>query len=204
MERKQFTFYASFFSAISRIKKAADRAAAYDAVCDFALYGTEPDLAKLPDAVAIVFDLIKPNLISSRRKSEGGSHKDNDKIPARCEQDMPNKKKKEGEKEKEKEVEVENECYTPTPFDEFWKAYPKKIGKGDARKEFDKIPKSVYPLLIPAIEKQKLSAQWNRDDGQYIPNPSTWLHQERWEDEPAQHKESQGFVYDYGNSKDSL
>ena len=38
-------------------------------------------------------------------------------------------------------------------------------------------------VLIAAIERQKQSQQWIKDDGQYIPNPATWLNQGRWEDE---------------------
>jgi hypothetical protein len=30
---------------------------------------------------------------------------------------------------------------------------------------------------------QKTSAQWQKDNGQYIPNPATWLNQGRWDDE---------------------
>lgn len=71
-ERKQFTFYAGFAKSISRIKKAADRAAAYDAIVEYALYGIEPNLEALPDAAAIVFELSKPVLDSSRRKAESG------------------------------------------------------------------------------------------------------------------------------------
>lgn len=37
--------------------------------------------------------------------------------------------------------------------------------------------------LLTAIERQKCSAQWSKDGGQYIPNPATWLNQCRWEDE---------------------
>ena len=37
--------------------------------------------------------------------------------------------------------------------------------------------------MIQAVEKQKQSTQWQRDGGQYIPHPATWLNQERWEDE---------------------
>lgn len=37
--------------------------------------------------------------------------------------------------------------------------------------------------MITALEKQKQSKQWLKDNGQYIPNPTTWLNQKRWEDE---------------------
>lgn len=68
-------------------------------------------------------------------------------------------------------------------FDVFWAAYPKKVGKKDAFKAFQKVPVSERPLLIPAIERQKQSRQWNDEGGRFIPNPSTWLNQGRWMDE---------------------
>ena len=72
MARKQFTFYESFASALSRIKKKSDRADAYDAICRYALYGELPDLEKLPDSAAIAFDLIRPTLDVSKRKADAG------------------------------------------------------------------------------------------------------------------------------------
>lgn len=67
-------------------------------------------------------------------------------------------------------------------FDLFWEAYPKKTGKQEARKAFKKVSVPVE-TLIDAIERQKTWSQWKRDNGQYIPNPSTWLNQGRWDDE---------------------
>ena len=85
MNRTQFTFYESFYEALRRIRGAEDRALAYDILCAYALYGTEPDLESLPDAVAITFHLIRPNLDASRRKALGGSAgspgKDRGKMP---------------------------------------------------------------------------------------------------------------------------
>ena len=74
VQRTQFTFYESFFRAVRRIRNAADRAAAYDVLCAYALYGEEPDLDALPDAVAIAFEVAKPNLDASRRKASSGKH----------------------------------------------------------------------------------------------------------------------------------
>lgn len=71
-DRSQFTFYASFFEAISKIRKKADRADAYDAICAYALCAQEPDLSKLPDAAQVVYLLVKPNIDSSRRKAKSG------------------------------------------------------------------------------------------------------------------------------------
>ena len=71
-------------------------------------------------------------------------------------------------------------------FDAFWSAYPKKVGKGDARRAFGKVPKSVWPKLVPAVEAQKNSRQWQEEGGRFIPNPATWLNQGRWDDEAAE------------------
>ena len=70
-------------------------------------------------------------------------------------------------------------------FEEFWKAYPKKVGKGYAYDCFKKIrvSKKLLDTMLEAIAKQKKSDMWKRDKGQYIPNPSTWLNQKRWEDD---------------------
>lgn len=115
MSRSQFTFYASFASALSRIKKKADRADAYDAICNYALFGTEPDLDKLPDSAAIAFDLIRPTLDASKRKAEngkaGGRAKQAGSKPeanAKLEQ-TASEKEKEIEKENKKENEIEGE-----------------------------------------------------------------------------------------------
>ena len=70
-EREQFTFYASFARALKRIRKNTDRCAAYDAIVDFALYGTEPSLERMSDAAAIAFELIRPVLDRAARQSNG-------------------------------------------------------------------------------------------------------------------------------------
>lgn len=92
------------------------------------------------------------------------------------------------EKEGEKKLSFRARTSTETAFDEFWAVYPKKVGKKDAFKAFQKVPVSERPLLIPAVERQKQSRQWQKDGGQFIPNPSTWLNQGRWLDEEVEQK----------------
>lgn len=77
---------------------------------------------------------------------------------------------------------------TPTDsadFLSFWEAYPRKVGKGAARRAWKNATLPEVGVLVAAIELQQNSLQWRRDNGQYIPHPSTWLNQERWLDEPA-------------------
>ncbi len=86
------------------------------------------------------------------------------------------------ENKSESENESESKSAREDAFDTFWAAYPRKVGKGAARKAFAKLPADVFPLLVPAVEAQKQCAQWRKNGGEYIPNPATWLNQERWED----------------------
>jgi hypothetical protein len=69
-------------------------------------------------------------------------------------------------------------------FDEFWQSYPTKVGKGDARDSWRRKAKDRPPLaeLLAALEAQKQSARWQ---GGTIPNPATWLNQERWSDDAS-------------------
>lgn len=69
-------------------------------------------------------------------------------------------------------------------FERFWKAYPRKVGKDAAEKAFAKRKPSNQLLdeMLLAIEKQSSSIEWTKDNGQYIPNPATWLNQGRWKD----------------------
>lgn len=81
--------------------------------------------------------------------------------------------------------EVSSDCYSEE-FLEFWKAYPKKIGKGAAYKVFNKLKLTQKDKgdILTALNWQKKSEQWVKDNGQFIPYPATYLNQRRWEDEP--------------------
>ena len=72
-----------------------------------------------------------------------------------------------------------------TTFTRFWKAYPKKVGKGVAEKTWAKLKlDDKIDAIMEALSWQVDSDQWNKDDRQYVPNPVTYLNQSRWEDEP--------------------
>ncbi len=125
MDRTQFTFYESFFKAVSRIREPTDRAAAYDAICNYALYGTEPDMEKLDDIVAIAFEGIKPNLKASRRKASNGklggqSKKAESKTEAKRKQkcDEQRRDKQDSTKQdKEQDKDKEQMLNPPTPLE---------------------------------------------------------------------------------------
>lgn len=70
-------------------------------------------------------------------------------------------------------------------FNQFWEAYPKKRGKSNACRSWEKLKVSneLFNLIMKKLEAYKQTADWQKDNGQYIPYPSTWLNQKRWEDE---------------------
>jgi len=72
-----------------------------------------------------------------------------------------------------------------TLFDEFWAAFPRKVGKDAAIKAFErrKPDRAMLDQMLAAIAKQRASADWQKDGGQFIPHPTTWLNQGRWQDE---------------------
>lgn len=111
MERSQFTFYDSFFRAIKRIKSKSARCDAYDALCEYALYGKEPDLESMADSAAIAFELSKPNLDASRRKAENGSKGGSSKQTASKAEANEKQTASKKENKKENKIEIENKCY---------------------------------------------------------------------------------------------
>lgn len=83
--------------------------------------------------------------------------------------------------------------FPPTPqegaddgFDRFWHTYPRRVGKGAARKAWEKLSpdQPLVDAILAAVERDKATDQWQRENGRYIPHPATWLNQQRWEDEP--------------------
>jgi hypothetical protein len=111
------------------------------------------------------------------------------KLTSNCPQLEVNKEQRTENKEQRIKNE-EDSCIISSlvlsSFDEFWKLYPKKVGKGAAEKIWNKIsaPTESLVKIKMALEWQKKSEQWNKDSGQFIPLPATYLNQRRWEDEP--------------------
>ena len=70
-------------------------------------------------------------------------------------------------------------------FLDFWKIYPRRVGKVDAEKAWKQTAK-----IRPSFEKLKRamlaladSENWTKDNGTFIPHPATWLRRGGWDDE---------------------
>ena len=90
----------------------------------------------------------------------------------------------------ETEIEKETEKKLTTfdrlkqSFDLFWLRYPKKTGKQAALRAWIKAKnKPDIKIIFATLAEQKRSEQWLKNNGQYIPNPATWINQGRWDDE---------------------
>ena len=67
-------------------------------------------------------------------------------------------------------------------FDEFWAAYPRRIAKGAARKAYTKaLEETDHETIMWGVKALAMAREG--EDPQYCPHASTWLNQERWEDE---------------------
>lgn len=102
--------------------------------------------------------------------------------------------------EQEQEQEQEKKLTPPTPrkrggcagnitpdpegFEKFWAAYPKKVGKGAAERAWAKLGRNaeLAEKILQAVKQARLSVEWQREGGRFIPNPATWLNEKRWED----------------------
>lgn len=80
-------------------------------------------------------------------------------------------------------------------FNQFWEQYPRKVDKKGTERVFCRIKgiANLMPTILAALENQKKSDQWQRDGGRYIPNPKTWINQERWNDQTDAPSKSNDF-----------
>ena len=67
--------------------------------------------------------------------------------------------------------------------EEIYKEYPKSVGKPAALRAIKRALKSHSAEWL--LDRTKLFAATYNGESQYIPNPSTWFNQERFNDEPA-------------------
>lgn len=85
----------------------------------------------------------------------------------------------------------ENSIYAH--FEQFWKAYPKKVSKQKCIKWFEKNKpdEQLLKTILEQLERFKQTKDWLKDNGQFIPYPDTWLRNRRWEDEFETEHESE-------------
>lgn len=71
-------------------------------------------------------------------------------------------------------------------FARFWDAYPRHEKRSLAEQAFAKLKPddALLVKMLAALEWQTRQPKWLKDNGEYVPYPTSWLNQRRWEDEP--------------------
>ena len=161
------------------------------------LKGADEPTEGLDDGTKIAFELAMHHIRKREQKNARQRRYDIKSVSSDA-------RKEEGEKKKglpphppykeNKEGEVKEPTQTLPLADEirlfqmFWEAYPRKVAKVVAEDAFhktvagDKDPVCLVNRMIAALEVQKKDWNWVKDEGRFIPHPTTWLNQRRWED----------------------
>lgn len=203
-EQPGFVLYNSYAEQFAMLSL-EDRGALITALFEYQIESEIP--SGLSPAAMMAFSFIKMDLDKNAQKyqerceknrsngSKGGRPKNQTVLEETQKTErFSEKPKKPNINENKKEKENINTIITPpTPskgeteerFADFWQAYPRKEAKEKARQAFKKLKADEDLLLkmLTAIEIQKQSDQWTKDDGRFIPLPATWLNGRRWEDE---------------------
>lgn len=94
---------------------------------------------------------------------------------------------KETNKEKENSEEVKpvskSNIYEER-FKEFWKRYPRKEKKAKCKEWYlkNKPSEELHRDILFGITFYSSTDEWKKENGNFIPHPSTFLNQKRWED----------------------
>ena len=84
--------------------------------------------------------------------------------------------------------------HTPLPpgggtdgFEELWAIYPNHANRLKAERRYRRMAPSavLQQTMRTAIEAQRLSKRWTKDEGHYVLDFANWLRNERWRDEPC-------------------
>ena len=110
-------------------------------------------------------------------------------VLADCGQDATPETETETEKRRAKRSPIRAE-YT-SDFEEFWKAYPRRIGKRKAYTAYKQSLKLADAATILAGAERYAKAM-RSTEAQYIAHPTTWLNRGGWDDELGPMKPSNG------------
>ena len=68
-------------------------------------------------------------------------------------------------------------------FEQFWQQFPKKVGKLTAKRSWEKLSQENQQKALEAIVEHRKYWTAKGTEWEFIPHASTWLNQERFEDE---------------------
>lgn len=194
MKRESFIFYKSFYESIKELDP-SDQVQIYNAIFNYQFEGKEIELKGICKSI---FTLIIPQLEANNKRYlnglKGGAPKGNQnatKKQPKNNLELTKKQPNENDNVNDNVTTNNNiydfieKKYDNKIFEKFWNEYPKKISKGNAEKWFkkNKPTNDLVDLMIEKLKIYKETEQWKKDNGKYIPYPSSWLNARGWEDE---------------------
>ena len=70
MQRKQFTFYRSFWESIENLPTNKEKLQAFEILCGYALDKIQPDLKTVKPSAATIFQIAKPILDGAHKRAK--------------------------------------------------------------------------------------------------------------------------------------
>lgn len=209
-KKKSFIFYYDWWDIFEPLSQ-EQKGELITAIFDYVKNGTEPEYKDL--ALKISFNVIRNALKRDGEKYEKKCLKNAENAKKRweknaneCERINSDAKYADNDNDNDTDNEIDNDndnvndsdksssssfstktvCTYSDDFLNFWQEYPKKVGKGDAFNKWKKAKLTIGDKedILSALNWQKKSERWRDNNGRYIPNPSTYISQRRWEDEP--------------------
>lgn len=188
--REQMTFYRSYWEAVKRLRKSADRLSALEAILAYALDGEELDRTDAADAI---FVLVKPFLDVAARKSKGGKiasrvEEESDKTTGRVGEESDNNiknKKKNKLKVKNNMLESNTRTRFVAPTLDDVSAYCSERGNGvDPQQFIDFYTSKGWKVGDQPMKDWKAAVRtWERRDGRQTEKEQPKSFAQMWREE---------------------
>lgn len=132
---------------------------------------SDGDIIQQNNEVTTIITIVKYDLWQGHKFVNNTTNNTSEKHQKNIKQDTYNKDNK------------DNKENIYSSFELFWSEYPKRTSKKKTQELWVKLSPSeeLVEKIITSLRKQKESSQWQ--NLQYVPYPTTWLNQERWNDE---------------------
>ena len=204
---------------LSYVKLFADTSGAVDLLSDAEagrlfkaiLHGIAGEVDELPGQEKLVYAMLKAQFERdadayeqySEKQRENGKKGGRPKKPSGFSENPKNptvfsetQKSQDKDKDKDKDKDEEKDSLLCVRFDDFWAVYPNKVKKKDAMAAWRTGKCDKVADRIIADVKLRRDTEWNGQEMHYVPHPTTYLHQRRWEDETPPQERREKTVLD--------
>lgn len=193
MNIKNFTFFKNYKDVIEQLKNDEEKAKFLYTIYQFMFFDIEPQFEE-NSLLKMGWLGIKSSLETSKNR---GSHnvktneiqKENKKNTKKIQTSSIStstsisNNKLEDKIVKRRNIKEKDEIILER-FNEFWKTYPRHEKKAECQKWYlkNRPDKELHNAIVLAIKFHGISKEWEEQEGKFIPYPTTYLNQKRWED----------------------